>query len=166
MTPFTRGTATAALIVAIACFIAACSSTKEAPALDAERASEQMQSFVRDTMDTARGQWTSTSNGPAADPCTTPEGDEGVWFSWDQDADGVSDLEAVMLRVDRAWRDQGLPTTTQSVKRADGETLHRVGSSGHDVDSIQFNATSGGMSINVRSLCGAGNVNDFINEGG
>lgn len=166
MTPFTRDTATAALIVAIACFIAACSSTKGPPPVDAERASEQMQSLVRDTMEAAGGHWTSTSNGSAADPCTTPEGDEGVWFSWDQDADGVSDPKAVMLRVDRAWRDRGLPTTTQSVKRADGETLHRVGSTEHEVDSIQFNAITDRMSINVQSLCGAGIVDDFINEGG
>ncbi|MFZ6993470.1 hypothetical protein ACO0E1_16405 [Curtobacterium sp. RRHDQ66] len=166
MTSFIRGRAIAALIMAITCSVAACSSTKETAALDATQASEQMQSLVRDTMNVARGQWTSTSNGPTADPCTTPDGDEGVWFSWDQDADGVSDPEAVMQGVDRAWRDHGLATTTQSVERADGETLHRVGSAGHDVDSIQFNATTGGMSINVRSLCGTGNVDDFTNDGG
>ena len=166
MTSFIRGAATAALIMAIAASIAACSSTKGSPPVDVKQASEQMQSLVRDTMNVARGQWTSTSNGPSADPCTTPDGDEGVWFSWDHDADGVSNPEAVMQRVDRAWRDHGLATTTQSVERAGGETLHRVGSAGHDVDSIQFNATTGGMSINVQSLCGAGDFDDFVNEGG
>lgn len=161
MTSFIRRTAIAALIMATACSVTACSSTKGTPTVDAKQASEQMQSLVRDTMDVAGGKWTSTSNGPAPDPCTTPDGGEGVWFSWDQDADGVRDPEAVMQRVDRAWRDHGLTTKTQSVKRADGETLHRVGSAGLDVDSIQFNATTAGMSINVQSLCGAGSVNDF-----
>jgi hypothetical protein len=152
------------LLLTIALTVSACTSTNRAPTVDAEHASEQMQSLVRDTMNAAGGEWASASDGPAGDACTTPDGGEGVWFSWDQDADGPSDPQAVMQRVDRVWRDKGLATTTQSVKRADGRTLHRVGSAGLDVDSIQFNATTGRMSINVQSLCGAGNIDDFTEE--
>jgi hypothetical protein len=118
-------------------------------------------------MKAAGGEWTSASDGPASDACTMPDGGEGVWFSWDQDADGPANPQVVMKRVDRAWRDEGLTTRTQSVKRADGRILHRVGSTGRDVDSIQFNATTDHMSINVLSLCGKGNIDDFTeNRGG
>jgi len=161
MTSHIRRATTAALILTVAFAASACTTTKGTSTLDAKHASEQMQSLVRDTMEVAGGKWTSASNGPAADPCTTPDGGKGVWFSWDQDAAGPSDPEAVMQRVDRAWRDKGLATRTQSVKRADGLTLHRVGSAGREVDSIQFNATTGRMSINVESLCGSGDVDDF-----
>jgi hypothetical protein len=166
MTSHLRRAQTAALILAVALTVSACTSTGRAPTVDAEHASKQMQSLVRDTMHAAGGEWTSASDGPAGDACTTPDGGEGVWFSWDQDADGPSDPEAVMHHVDRVWRDKGLATTTQSVKRADGRTLHRVGSAGRDVDSIQFNATTGRMSINVQSLCGTGTIDDFTEHRG
>jgi hypothetical protein len=161
-----RRARTAAVILAVAFTVSACTSTNRASTVDAEHASEQMQSLVRDTMKAAGGEWTSASDGPASDACTMPDGGEGVWFSWDQDADGPADPQVVMQRVDRAWRNEGLATRTQSVKRADGITLHRVGSAGRDVDSIQFNATTGHMSINVQSLCGTGNIDDFTENRG
>lgn len=159
--------ARAAALVLMACLaVSGCARMAEPPdSLTAERASDQMQGLVRETMRVAGGEWTSASDGPAPDPCTTSIGGEGVSFSWDQDADGPSDPAAVMRRVDRAWRNEGFTTRTQSVERADGETLHRVGSGGRDVDSIQFNATTDHMSINVQSLCGAGDVDDFIDSG-
>jgi hypothetical protein len=165
-TPLTRRARAVVLILTVALTVSACASTNRASTVDAEHASEQMQSLVRDTMKAAGGEWTSASDGPAADACTTPDGGEGVWFSWDQDAEGPGDPQVVMQRVDRAWRDKGLATRTQSVKRADGITLHRVGSGGRDVDSIQFNATTGRMSINVQSLCGTGNIDDFTGNRG
>ncbi|OIH92834.1 hypothetical protein BIU90_10095 [Curtobacterium sp. MCBA15_001] len=146
------------LVVATALAVQGCTATQGPKPLSGETAQEQMQSLVRDTMKTAGGEWTSASNGPAADPCSLQNGSEGVWFSWDQDADGPSDPEAVMHRVDQAWQDRGLTTTTQSVERTDGKTLHRVGSGGREVDSIEFNATTSRMSINVQSLCGTGSV--------
>ncbi|WP_144759679.1 hypothetical protein [Curtobacterium sp. 9128] len=161
MTSFICRTGATALILTIALTVNACSSTKGTPAVDAKQASDQMQSLVRDTMKAAGGEWKSTSNGPAADPCTMPDGNEGVWFSWNQIADGTSNPAAVTERVDRTWRDQGLATQDHKYKRADGETLHRVGSAEREVDSIQFNATTDQMSINVQSLCGAGNVDEF-----
>jgi hypothetical protein len=156
-----RAGAASSLVLALALTISACTSTNRVPTVDAQRASEQMQSLVRDTMTAAGGEWTSASDGPAGDACTTSDGREGVRFSWDQDADGPGDPWAVMQRVEQAWRNKGLATKTQSVKRADGRTLHRVASAGRDVDSIQFNATTGSMSINVQSLCGTGNLDDF-----
>ena len=166
MTSHLRRAQTAALILTVALTVSACASMNGAPTVDAEHASEQMQSLVRDTMRAAGGEWTSASDGPAGDACTTPDGGEGVWFSWDQDADGPSDPQAVMHHVDRVWRDKGLATRTQSVQRADGRTLHRVSSAGRDVDSIQLNATTGHMSINVQSLCGTGNIDDFTDDRG
>jgi len=99
MTSCIRRAQTAALILAVALTVSACSSTDRAPMVDAEHASEQMQSLIRDTMNAAGGKWTSASVGPAGEACTTPDGGEGVWFSWDQDADGPSDPQAVMQRV-------------------------------------------------------------------
>jgi hypothetical protein len=90
------------LLLTVALAVSACSSMNRAPTVDAEHTSEQTQSLVRDTMDAAGGEWTSASDGPAADACTTPDGGEGVWFSWDQDADGPSDPQVVMQRVDRS----------------------------------------------------------------
>lgn len=120
-------------ILTVALAVSACTTTA-----DANHASERVQSLVRDTIDAAGGAWTSTSNGPATDPCTKPDGGRGVWFSWDQDAAGPSDREEVMQH---AWRDEGLATKTESVGRVDGKTLHRVASARRDVNSIQFNAT-------------------------
>ncbi|WP_144759682.1 hypothetical protein [Curtobacterium sp. 9128] len=133
--------------------------------LTAERASDQMQALVRVTMVTAGGNWTSESNGPSPDRCTTAAGTDGVVFSWDQTSDGVDDPGPAVDRVDRAWREEGLSTNTQSVKRADGKILHRVGSTDDDVDSILFAATTSRMTIQVQSLCGAGDVDDFIDGG-
>lgn len=127
----------------------------------ASHASDQMQSLVEDTMKVAGGRWTSMSDGPSPDECTTPDGTRGVSFSWDQLAEGVDDPRAVMERVNEAWEDKGLATRTQSIKRADGKILHRVGSQDKVVDAIQFSATTSRMTIAVQSLCGTGNVYDF-----
>jgi len=156
-----RHAASAALILTIALTATACTPT-QGGSLNAQQASDQMQSLVKDTMKVAGGRWTSTSDGPSPDSCSTPSGEEGVTFSWDQIADGVEDPKAAMERVDGAWRDKGLATNTQSVKRADGEILHRVGSVDRDVDTILFSATTDRMTIEVQSLCGTGNVDDFI----
>jgi hypothetical protein len=137
-TPLTRRARAAVLILTVALTVSACASTNRASTVDAEHASEQMQSLVRDTMKAAGGEWTSASDGPAADACTTPDGGEGVWFSWDQDAEGPGDPQVVMQRVDRAWRDKGLATRTQSVKRADGITASgRFGWARCRLDSVQ-----------------------------
>jgi len=160
-----RSSRASALALMIALATIACASAAERSPLVAEQAADRMQSLVRNTMRAAGGDWTSTSDGLAADPCTTPDGRGGVWFSWDQDADGPTDPSAVAHSVDRAWRSEGLATTTQNVKRADGETLYRVGASGSDVESIQFNATTSHMSINVQSRCGVGDLDDFTVDG-
>ncbi|WP_420364289.1 hypothetical protein AAEP80_09935 [Curtobacterium sp. L3-7] len=160
MTLTMRSIGSAALILTLAVTATACTSTPGG-SLNAKQASERMQTLVRDTMKVAGGEWTSASNGPAPDPCSTPAGEDGVTFSWDQTAPGVDDPKAVMERVDQAWRDGGLTTNTQSVKRGDGKILHRVGSTGKDVDSILFAATTSRMTIEVQSLCGEGNVDDF-----
>ncbi len=155
-----RSIGSAALILTLAVTATACTSTP-GDSLNAKQASERMQSLVRDTMKVAGGEWTSASNGPAPDPCSTPAGKDGVTFSWDQTAAGVDDPQAVMERVDQAWRDGGLRTNTRSVKRGDGKILHRVGSTGKDVDSILFAATTSRVTIEVQSLCGEGKVDDF-----
>jgi hypothetical protein len=121
------------LILTVALAVSACTTTA-----DAKHASERVQSLVRDTMNAACGEWTSTSIGPAGDPRAKPDGGRGVWFSWGQDAAGPSDRKEVMQR---AWRDEGLASQTQSVRRVDGRTLHRVASARRKVNSIQFNAT-------------------------
>jgi len=149
----------------IALAVTGCTRATSAPVLTATQASKQMQSLVRDTMAAAGGKWTSTSDGPSPDACTTPSGEEGVSFSWDQLADGVDQPRAVMERIDQLWRDKGLETNTQSVKRADGEILNRVGSQDDVVDAIQFAATTSRMAIAVQSLCGTGNVDDFTIDG-
>jgi len=156
-----RQSAPAALILTIALVATGCTTTKKEPLLDAQQASDQMQSLVRDTMDVAGNKWTSMSDGPSPDECTTPDGTRGVSFSWDQLAEGVDDPRAVMERVNQAWQDKGLATRTQSVKRADGKILHRVGSQDKVVDAIQFSATTSRMTIAVQSLCGTGNVDNF-----
>lgn len=155
-----RSIGSAALILTLAVTATACTSTPGG-SLNAKQASERMQSLVRDTMKVAGGEWTSASNGPAPDPCSTPDDKDGVTFSWDQTAAGVDDPKAVMERVDQAWRDGGLTTNTQSVKRGDGKILHRVRSTGKDVDSILFATTTSRMTIEVQSLCGEGKVDDF-----
>ncbi|WP_139200694.1 hypothetical protein [Curtobacterium sp. MMLR14_010] len=154
--------ATAALTLTMMFTVTSCTRAPLGQIATASHASDQMQSLVKDTMKVAGGRWTSTSDGPSPDSCSTPSGEEGVTFSWDQIADGVEDPTAALERVDGAWRDKGLATNTQSVKRADGEILHRVGSVDRDVDTILFSATTDRMTIEVQSLCGTGNVNDFI----
>lgn len=153
---------TAALILMIALAVTGCTRATSAPVLTATQASKQMQSLVRDTMAAAGGKWTSTSDGPSPDACTTPSGAEGVSFSWDQLADGVDQPRAVMERIDQRWRDKGLATNTQSVKRADGKILNRVGSQDDVVDVILFSATTSRLVIEVQSFCGTGNVDDFM----
>lgn len=160
MTRATRSVSSAALVLVIAAIATACTPTPR-DSVNAERASEQMQALVRDTMQAAGGSWTSLSDGPSPDPCTTPAGHDGVTFSWDQTADGVADPGAVVERVEQTWQDKGLPTNTQRAKRGDGRILHRVGSTGKDVDSILFGVTTSGMTIEVQSLCGSGDVDDF-----
>ncbi|MFZ6993471.1 hypothetical protein ACO0E1_16410 [Curtobacterium sp. RRHDQ66] len=155
-----RSIGAAALILTLAVTATACTSTPGG-SLNAKQVSGRMQTLVRDTMKVAGGEWTSASDGPAPDPCSTPAGEDGVTFSRDQTAPGVDDPKAVMERVDQAWRDEGLPTNTHSVERGDGKILHRVGSTGKDVDSILFAATTSRMTIEVQSLCGEGNVDDF-----
>lgn len=149
----------------IALAVTGCTRATSAPVLTATQASKQMQSLVRDTMDAAGGKWTSTSDGPSPDACTTPSGAEGVSFSWDQLADGVDQPRAVMERIDQRWRDKGLATNTQSVKRADGKILNRVGSQDDVVDVILFSATTSRMVIEVQSFCGTGKVDDFMIDG-
>ncbi|WP_267420494.1 MULTISPECIES: hypothetical protein [unclassified Curtobacterium] len=145
--------------------VTGCTRATSAPVLTATQASKQMQSLVRDTMAAAGGKWTSTSDGPSPDACTTPSGEEGVSFSWDQIADGVDQPRAAMERIDRLWRDKGLATNTQSVERADGKILNRVGSQDDVVDVILFSATTSRMVIEVQSFCGTGNVEDFTIDG-
>jgi hypothetical protein len=156
---------TTVLILAIVLAVTGCTRATSAPVLTATQASKQMQSLVRDTMAAAGGKWTSTSDGPSPDACTTPSGEEGVSFSWDQIADGVDQPRTVMERVDRLWRDKGFATNTQSVKRVDGEILNRVGSQDDVVDVILFSATTSRMVIEVQSFCGTGNVDDFMIDG-
>jgi hypothetical protein len=167
---------TTVLILAIVLAVTGCTRATSAPVLTARtiarmrtvvptQASKQMQSLVRDTMAAAGGKWTSTSDGPSPDACTTPSGEEGVSFSWDQIADGVDQPRTVMERVDRLWRDKGFATNTQSVKRVDGEILNRVGSQDDVVDVILFSATTSRMVIEVQSFCGTGNVDDFMIDG-
>lgn len=164
MSPTTRERRAAAVVLTIVFAVTGCARGAVTPVLTAKEASDQMQSLVRDTMDVAGGDWTSMSDGPAPDLCTTPRGTNGVSFSWDQTADGVVDPRAVMERVDRAWRDTGLVTKRQSVERGDGKILHRVGSQDAIVDEIMFAATTSGMTIEVDSLCGSGNVNDYYDD--
>ncbi|OIH92835.1 hypothetical protein [Curtobacterium sp. MCBA15_001] len=160
MTRATRALSSAALILALTMAATACTPTLR-DSVSAEHASEQMQALVRDTMQAAGGSWTSLSDGPPPDPCTTPAGHDGVTFSWDQTADGVTDPGAAVERVEQVWRDQGLAANTQTARRGDGRILHRVGSTGKDVDSILFGVTTSGMTIEVQSLCGLGDVDDF-----
>jgi hypothetical protein len=157
---------TAALILMIVLAVMGCTRATTPPVVTATQASKQMQSLVRDTMDVAGGKWTSTSDGPSPDACTTPSGGEGVSFSWDQLADGVDQPRAVMERIDQRWRSKGLATNTQSVRRADGEILNRVGSQDDVVDVILFSATTSRMVIEVQSFCGQGDVDDFTIDGG
>jgi hypothetical protein len=149
--PGGRRFATVVLILAVMFTLTSCSRASSGQMATASRASDQMQSLVKDTMNVAGGRWTSTSDGPSPDPCSTPSGEKLVTFSWDQIADGVDDPKAAMDRVDGAWRDNGLATNTQSVKSADGEILHRVGSVDGDVDTILFSATTDRMTIEVQS---------------
>lgn len=114
-----RSSRACALALTIALATTACASAAEPSTLVAEQAADRMQSLVRDTMRAAGGEWTSTTDGPAADPCTTPDGRGGVWFSWDQDADGPTDPSAVAHSVDRAWRSEGLATTTHNQPHVD-----------------------------------------------
>ena len=160
-----RRIGTTVLILAIVLAVTGCTRATSAPVLTATQASKQMQSLVRDTMAAAGGKWTSTSDGPSPDACTTPSGAEGVSFLWDQIADGVDQPRAVMERVDQLWRDKGLATNTQSVKRADGKILNRVGSQDDVVDVILFSATTSRLVIEVQSFCGTGNVDDFTIDG-
>lgn len=131
-----RRVRTAGLILTVALAVSACTTTA-----DAKHTSERMQSLVRETMNASGGEWTSTCNHPAANPCIKSDGGRAVWFSWDRDAAGRSDPEEVMQRVNQAWRDEGLATKTQSIGRVDGKTLHWVASAGRGVNSIQFSAS-------------------------
>jgi hypothetical protein len=145
--------------------LAGCSQSHDEGAADlmnADRARSSMQQFVLDTMTEAGGEWTSVGGVPSPDPCVLDGGDSGVSFSWDQQSEGVADPKSLVRRIEQYWRARGLTSSERQGLRGDGLTLYTVVSEGEPVRSISINASAHRTSIQVESLCGTGEVSDYI----
>lgn len=129
--------------------------------MDAETARDRMVVFVRQTMATAGGDWTARSNGPASSGCTTPDGDPGVTFSWDQERSGADDPEALVRTVASMWQEKDYDVTFRQDQIDDGRPLWSAVTTGKAVESISVNASPRRVSIHVQSACGTGDLDDF-----
>ena len=145
--------------------VAGCSQSRDdgsAALMKADRARSSMQQFVRDTMTEAGGDWTSVGGTPSPDSCGLDDGSSGVSFSWNQHAEGVADPKSLVRRIEQYWKAQGLTNSERQGQRGDGLTLYTVVGEGEPVRSISINASEHRTSIQVESLCGTGDVSDYI----
>ena len=132
--------------------------------MNADSARSSMQQFVRDTMAEADGEWTSVGGAPSPDACGLDNGGSGVSFSWNQRAAGVADPESLVRRIEKYWAAKGLKNAERQGQRGDGLTLYTVVGEGEPVRSISINASEHRTSIQVESLCGTGEVSDYVDR--
>lgn len=132
--------------------------------MNADEARSAMQRFVRDTMSEVGGEWTSVGGAPSPDSCGLDNGDSGVSFSWNQQTAGVADPEKLVRRIEKYWEAQGLANSERQGQRGDGLTLYTVVGEGDPVRSISINASEHRTSIQVESLCGTGDVSDYVDR--
>lgn len=157
--------ASGAIALSTTLCLAGCSQSHregDAGLMNADRARSSMQQFVRDTMTEAGGEWTSVGGAPSPDACVLKDGSSGVSFSWNQQAAGVADPESLVHRIEKYWEAQGLTNSERQGQRGDGLTLYTVVGEGEPVRSISVNASEHRTSIQVESLCGTGEVSDYI----
>lgn len=127
----------------------------------ARQAREEMQNFVRDTITTSGIAWTSENGDPSPDECTLADGSSGVSFSWNHNAEGVDDPEALVKKIGSSWRQHSYEVTyRQGAMNPDG-TLYQVIGEGAAVHSISVNASKYRVSIGVDSRCGTGDIDKY-----
>jgi hypothetical protein len=153
------------MTLAVALAVTGCAQSHgDGDVMNADEARSTMQQFVRDTMSEAGGEWTSVGGAPSPDPCGLEDGGSGVSFSWNQQAAGVADPESLVRRIEEYWKAKGLTNSERQGQRGDGLTLYTVVGEGPPVQSISINASKHRTSIQVESLCGTGNVSDYVDR--
>lgn len=143
------------------CVLTGCTTLTSDAGVPADRARDEMVLLVRQTMATAGGDWTARSKRPAASGCTTPDGADGVSFSWDQERAGADDPEALVRDVAATWKQRDYDVTFRKDQIDDGRPLWSAITTGQAVRSISVNASPRRVSIEVESNCGVGDLDDF-----
>jgi hypothetical protein len=157
----TRVMTLSAAALALVTLATGCSTQTEGKTLDAVTARDRMTELVQQTMRAAGGDWTALSDGPAATPCSTSDGSDGVTFSWDQERTGSEDPKALVAAVAAVWKSGGYEVSFRDDTIDDGRPLYTAVTLGRAVDSISVNASARRVSIEVQSKCGSGDVRDY-----
>ena len=141
----------AALILALALFLAACSTQpQEDPMISSDQAKNDLVTLFDETAETIGGEWTVSTEFEGWDFCNFDRGVDGrAYLAW-RSAAPSDDLKAVAELVQADWESRGFEVTTRFTADPD---LHEVIARGPYHFSASFGSSAKTMMLTGQSAC-------------